>query len=133
MLLDTCFLVDLFKEKSRRDRGPATEKLEALGDAELLIPVFVLCELRAGAELSADPKRELIQITRLVESHPVIYPDSSFPTLYGEAAGVLIKNGTPIPVMDLMIGVMARRFGTPVLTRDLEHFQKIPGLVVLAY
>jgi predicted nucleic acid-binding protein len=35
--------------------------------------------------------------------------------------------------MDLMIGVMAKRFGTVVLTRDVEHFQKIPGVTVLDY
>jgi predicted nucleic acid-binding protein len=133
VFLDTCFLVDLLKERKRRERGPATQTLETLGETELLLSVFVLCELRAGAELSGDPQRELPQVTRLVESHPVIYPDSSFPTLYGEAAGWLLRQGTPIPVMDLMIGVIAKRFGAPILTRDTEHFKKIPGLVVLNY
>jgi tRNA(fMet)-specific endonuclease VapC len=133
MLLDTSFLVDLLREGNKNEPGPATRRLEALEDAEFLIPVFVLCELRTGAELSRSPRRELAQVNRLVEAHPVVYPDSSFPALFGEAAALLIRNGTPVPVMDLMIGVVAKRFGAAVLTRDVEHFQKIPGVTVLDY
>jgi predicted nucleic acid-binding protein len=88
MLLDTCFLVDLLRERNRNEQGAATRKLEALGDTEILIPVFVLCELRAGAELSRGPRRELAQVSRLVEAHPVVYPDSSFPALFGESSGM---------------------------------------------
>jgi predicted nucleic acid-binding protein len=45
----------------------------------------------------------------------------------------LLRNGTPVPVMDLLIGVTAKRFAAPVLTRDVAHFKKIPGLVVEEY
>jgi predicted nucleic acid-binding protein len=104
-----------------------------LGETEVLVSVFVLCELRAGAKVSANPRRELTQVSRLVESHPVIYPDSPFAVLYGEVFAALLKNGTPIPVMDLLVGVTAKRFALPVLTRDVAHFEKIPGPVVVGY
>jgi len=29
--------------------------------------------------------------------------------------------------------VTAKKFGMPVLTRDVEHFGKIPGLAVVTY
>jgi tRNA(fMet)-specific endonuclease VapC len=133
VFLDTCFWVDLLRERRKKERGPAIRMLESLGDTEILISVFVLCELRAGAELSENPRQELTRLSRLVESHPVIYPDSAFAVLYGEVFAVLLKNGTAIPVMDLLVGVTAKRFAMPVLTRDVGHFEKIPGLVVVGY
>ena len=133
MFFDTCFWVDLLRERNRLERGPATRMLASLGETQVLVSVFVLCELRAGAESSENPQRELARISGLVEPHPVIYPDSAFAVLYGEVSAALLKNGTPIPVMDLLIGVTAKRFASPVLTRDLVHFRKIPGLVVEEY
>lgn len=133
MFLDTSFLVDLLREHNRKERGPAVQKLESLGEIDVMISVFTLCELRAGAELSDNPRRELDRVTRLVEAHPVIYPDSSFPVLYGETLADLVRSGTPIPVMDLLMGVLALRFAVPVLTRDAGHFRKISGLEVLTY
>jgi tRNA(fMet)-specific endonuclease VapC len=133
VFLDTCVWVDLLRERNRKEHGPATRMLASLGETEVLVSVFVLCELRAGAKVSANPRRELTQVSRLVESHPVIYPDSPFAVLYGEVFAALLKNGTPIPVMDLLVGVTAKRFALPVLTRDVAHFEKIPGLVVVGY
>ena len=51
----------------------------------------------------------------------------------GEVSAALLKNGTPIPVMDLLLGVTAKRFAALVLTRDVTHFRRIPGLVVEEY
>ena len=133
MFFDTCFWVDLLRERNREERGPATRMLASLGETQILISVFVLCELRAGAESSESPQKELTRMSRLVEPHPVIYPDAAFAVLYGELSAALLKNGTPIPVMDLLIGVTAKRFAAPVLTRDVAHFRKIPGLVVEEY
>ncbi len=133
MFLDTSFCVDLLRERNSKERGPAAMKLAALGETEVLISVFVLCELRAGAEMSDNPRRELARISAIVESHPIIYPDSTFAVLYGEVVAALLKNGTPIPVMDLLVGVTAKRHGMPVLTRDVNHFGKIPGLLIEDY
>ncbi len=38
-----------------------------------------------------------------------------------------------IPVMDILIGICAMQEGIPVLTRDIAHFSRIPGLVVEPY
>jgi len=133
VLLDTSFLVDLLRERARRLRGPATQKLESLGDAELELCVFVLCELLAGAEMSRDPDREIARVTALAETYPVIYPDSAFPALFGKTLAAVTRNGTPVPTMDLLVAVLAKRLDVPVLTRDIEHFGQVPGLRVVDY
>jgi len=69
----------------------------------------------------------------LLESMTIIHPDQGIPILLGETAAHLQKRGTPIPLMDLLIGVLAKPAGLPILTKDFPHFDRIPGLVVEQY
>ena len=133
MFLDTCFLIDLFRERKSGQQGPAQIKLTALGEISLYISLFSLCELRAGAELSRNPKNELRKIELMLDYVTPVFPDSAFPVIYGETEAYLRKKGTPVPVMDLLIGCTTKTHGMPLLTRDTEHFDKIPGLVVETY
>jgi predicted nucleic acid-binding protein len=133
MVIDTCFLIDVMRERKRNKSGPALQKLVDLETTEMYTSVFTVCELRAGAELSGNPKGELERVEKLLQFITVLYPDTAFPVLYGEAEGVLRKNGTPIPVMDLLIGITAKAAGMPLLSKDTKHYGLIPGLVFETY
>lgn len=133
MFLDTTFCIDLMREHHRHERGPATNKLADLGDTELYISLFVACELHAGARMAKEPQRELRKVAWLLERVASIHPDSTFAVAYGETEAFLRREGKPIPTMDLLIGVMAKMHGLPILTRDREHYAQIPGLVVETY
>lgn len=133
MHLDSTFCIDLMRERSRRDEGPALRKLASLGHIPLHVSVFVLCELHAGARLSLHPERELRRVGGLSEGLKIVHPDAAFAVAFGEAEALLRRNGTPVPVMDLLIGIQAKVHGRPLLTRDRGHFSLIPGLVVQSY
>ncbi len=133
MFLDTCFCVDIIRETKRKDTGPAVAKLKTIAPSKLFISVFTLCELRAGAEMSKRPKEELRNVGNLLEYITVIFPDISFPVLYGETEAFLRKNGKSVPVMDILIGLCAKSNGMPIITNDVRHFGLIPGLVVESY
>lgn len=133
MVVDTCFLIDILRERKRNETGPAIRKLSAFENAEIYTSVFTLCELRAGAELSSDTKSELERIEKMLQYVTVLYPDITFPVLYGEAEGYLRKNGTPIPVMDLLIGITAKGVGMALISKDTRYYDLIPGLVVESY
>jgi predicted nucleic acid-binding protein len=133
MFLDTTFCVDLMREQRRGERGRATAKLEQMGGAPLFLSLFVLCELQAGARLSANPQREMHRVELLAEMTEVMLPQRGFDVLYGEAEAELRRQGVPIGTMDLLIGVAAKGMGVPLLTRNAEHFERIPGLVVETY
>lgn len=133
MFLDTTFCVDLIREQRRGVNGPATVRLRGLGETPLQLSVFVLCELQAGARLSREPRRELRRVERSCDLADVVLPERGFEVAYGEAEAWLRRHGTPIGEMDLLIGVTAKVAGTPLLTRNAEHFQRIPGLAVEPY
>jgi predicted nucleic acid-binding protein len=133
MMLDTSVCIDLMRETSRKVDGPARSFLARLGRRQLYLSWFSLCELNTGIFLSASVAKEEERIMSLVDHLTIILPEQGFPGLYGEAAAALIRQGTPVPVMDLLIGISAKLKGLPILTRDPGHFSRIPGLIVETY
>lgn len=130
--LDTTFLVDLLRE-TRRGPGAATAFLATLADEELAISVHALCELHAGAELSNDPPRERQSIQRICSALSVRPAGDDLAPVYGRILAHLQKLGKSIATMDLLIAAAALVDEAPVVTRNLDHFQRIPGLEVRTY
>lgn len=58
MFVDTSFIVELLREQNAKYEGPARKELAAVKHLKLQLPVFVLCELRAGGLLSRDPQAQ---------------------------------------------------------------------------
>jgi len=133
MILDTTFCIDLLRDQTGGKNTGASKKLSALGEIKISIPIFVMCELHAGARLSSNPDTETAKINRLSEFIEVIYPSETFAVNYGQEEVALRQKGTPIPTMDLLIGTIAKYLGSPLLTRDIIHYKKINGLIVETY
>lgn len=133
VLLDTSVCVDLLRERAQGFQGPAYNALAQLGDTRVYLSMYSVCELSSGALLSGQQQLEQRRVSEFVHHLTVLYPDTGFPTLYAEAAATLIRNGTPIPVMDLLIGITAKLHGLTLLTRDKRHFSRIPGLAIEYY
>jgi len=53
--------------------------------------------------------------------------------VYGRILAHLQKPGKSIATMDLLIAAAALLDEAPVVTRNLDHFQRVPGLEVRAY
>jgi predicted nucleic acid-binding protein len=133
VFLDTSFCIDIMRERKQARKGPASRKLESLGETPLYISLFVACELQAGARLSGNPEAELRKVELFSELVEIVLPDRSFAVAYGEAEALLRRNGLTIPTMDLLIGLTAKQHGLPLLTADDVHFRRIRGLVVETY
>jgi predicted nucleic acid-binding protein len=131
--LDTSFLVDLLRERSRNRPGPASQWLEEQPDRELAISVFVACELYCGAERSARPEKETAKVDSICEALHLLYPDREFAPLYGRLLADLQRRGETVAAMDLLIATTCLRAEAPLLTRNTRHFERIPGLRVLSY
>jgi predicted nucleic acid-binding protein len=80
--LDSSYLIDLHRETKRGRLGPALDFIETFDETEVLaVSVHVLCELRAGAELSRQALREHEEIDgfSLGYSCPIATIDSPRP------------------------------------------------------
>ena len=132
--LDTTFVVDLIREQRRGHFGPASECLEALPDGEVLaVSVHVVCELMAGALSARAPSTEVERVSQLCDALLVQYPNHRFAAEYGRLLSHIRTSGSPMPVMDLLIGTAAVLDEAPLLTRNVRHFSRIPGLKVERY
>ncbi len=131
--LDTSFLVDLLRERSKGSAGPATGLLDSILQEPLAISVFVACELEAGVELARDPLSERVKVEELLAGLWVDYPDKRFPAAYGRLLAVTRRSGGAVPAMDLLIGTTAVLVDAVLVTRNRRDFERIPGLTVRAY
>ena len=128
LILETTFLVDFERENTRGAPGAALAFLEAHEDARLYITFTVAGELAAGMSLANRPQWEEF----LAPFHILPFnPDVSWE--YGRAYRYLQENGLLIGGNDLWIAGTALAYRMPVVTRNVEHYRRVPGLRVAEY
>jgi tRNA(fMet)-specific endonuclease VapC len=128
LILETTFLVDLEREALRGETGPAHRFLEKNVEQELCMTLTTAGELAYGPRL--DERRGW---DSLVERFRVLVPDLETAWAYGQRYRYLKDNGLLIGANDLWIAAIAIVHGLPLVTRDPNHFRRVPGLSVVAY
>jgi tRNA(fMet)-specific endonuclease VapC len=132
--LDSSLLIDLQREVARELPGPAYAALELIEDGEILgVSVHVVCELRAGAELSREPLKAHEALDRLIAGLLVRHPDERFAPAYAAALAAIHRRRQTIATMDLLIATAALVDDAAVLTANVKHFSRVPGLRVIGY
>ena len=132
--LDSSFLIDLLHETARGKPGPALEFIEALDPDEILgVSVHVVCELRAGAELSRAALQEHEALDRLLSGLMVSYPDDQFASTYARIVAATTRAGKTASAMDTLIATAALLEDAALVTRNVKDFSRIPGLRVWRY
>ena len=131
--LDTSFFVDILREGRRGEQRRALELLASLADEPLGASVFAACELMAGAALSDRPREERERVERLLQEIEIAYPDDRFAARYAELLASLTRAGARIAGMDLLIATSALVDEAVLVTRNPRHFDRVPGLRVVAY
>lgn len=127
--LDTTFLIDLQRERSKRDgTGPAHRFLERSPDAELFLAAVALGEFAEGFSSAEHP---LVQIVR--RQHVLLSVDERTALIYAGLVRDLRARGMLIGTNDLWIGSVSLRHQLPLVTANEEHFGRIDGLEVLKY
>lgn len=117
---------------------PVPELVEAIegayGGIEVSLSPVTVAELvhgiyRAKTPETSERRREYIQeLVNLIPVHPVTR-ETAF--LVGQIEGQEAAQGNVLPFNDLLIAAAAIEQGYAVLTENLRHFQKIPGVQVL--
>lgn len=120
-------------------RGESVERLiehvvSVAGDQEAALSAVGLTELVHGlyrAKTSAIQLQRQSFLDELLTDLTVYPYTKETAMLAGKLDGEQRSKGVVIPFSDLLIGATALSLGFSVLTANLRHFQKIPGLSVM--
>ncbi|OYW02410.1 MAG: hypothetical protein B7X11_03675 [Acidobacteria bacterium 37-65-4] len=128
LVIETIFLIDLEREHQRGSPGPALQFLEANTDARLYLSFVVAGELAAGISM-----RDRARWDEFLAPFYLLPTTPEVSWHYGRAHRHLQENSTLIGANDLWIAATALAYHMPVVTRNVEHFRRVPGLEVETY
>ncbi len=106
--------------------------LESRGVPTTTTPINAY-ELFAGAWRSMRSEANLKEAASLLRDLPILVFDVDAALQIARIHAALSKRGELIGVEDEFIAGIAVRYGEPLVTRNLNHFSRIPGLDVEAW
>jgi len=128
-LIDSSFVIDL-----ERRRGSVAELRERIGGDRMAIATITLSELLVGIHRASDQARQARRqesLHRLVALVRVLPFDEEVARRHAAIAAELTAIGEPIGAHDLIIAATAIVHGLTLITLDLRHFPRVPGLALL--
>jgi len=126
-LFDTCFLIDLEREM-RRKPGRAHAFLENHAAARPCITWTVAGEFAEGFGDIRHPACDAL-LTRF----EMLAMDERTVDHYARVTGYLRRQKLLIGANDLWIAAAALAHDLPVVTSNIDHFNRVPGLRVVVY
>lgn len=130
-LLDTSVVVDI-------DRGGVDRKVRKLDDqGRHLLSMVTVTELRLGVELQYEPGTEarenaMEQLDRLLARFDIQPISRSVATSAAELIATLRERGQRLDDLhDIYIGATARTEQRPVITANVDDFERMDGVQVI--
>ena len=127
MILETTFLIDLERERAASP-GACARFLAGQGSARLYVCHTTVGELACGVGSFDREKWERLVAPFLILEHTV-----EVDWHYAQAFRHLRRRGELIAANDLWIAATALAYRMPVVTRNVTHYERVPGLEVLTY
>ena len=127
-LADTVFLIDLWRES--RSPGPATAFARTHAGDQVAICWVAAGEFMGGAA-AADQDVDLV--SAFLSRYPILHSDPAVIRNYAEIFAHLRAGKQMIGPNDLWIAASARAHGLPLLTRNVDEFDRVEGLEVVDY
>ena len=122
MLLDTSFLIDLMDG----DEGAVEKARELESDlVQQRLSAMTLFELYYGIARATDSEAEQEKIEDVLASKPVHPADTAVMRKAGRLSGELRNDGSPVGDGDVIIGATADVVEEPVLTRNVDDFERL--------
>jgi tRNA(fMet)-specific endonuclease VapC len=104
------------------------ERFQKYAD-RLCVSVMTAAELQFGAEKAARPALTAL-VGEFLERLAVLDWTEAVVAHYARTRVALERSGTPIGNMDLLIASHAMSEGCTIVTNNLKHFSRVPGLQV---
>ena len=130
MIVDTNVLIRVMQ-----DHGRATQTIAELEErsVRLNLSSVSLFELYHSVERVRNPAERRRRIEAVLDSRPTYPADGAVMRKAGRIDGRLTSEGRAIGMGDTVIGATALVHEEPVLTENVEHFERIDGLEIESY
>ena len=127
-LFDTDAISEVLKP---RPRAAYLRWLSGIPRAEQFTSAVVVGELYEGAFRSPNRDRHLANIeSKVLPSVTVLPFDTECARVFGEVLAGLLGRGLTLMDADVQIAATAIRHGLSLVTGNLKHFSRIPGLAL---
>jgi tRNA(fMet)-specific endonuclease VapC len=114
-----------------RGHAAVVEAFAHQRDETPAISIITVGELYYGALRSSRPDQNLVRCDAFLEHVEVVNLERSIMLRFARIKAALAQRGEPIEDPDLLIAATALAVGAPLVTHNLSHFQRIPGLRLL--
>ncbi|MFC4544699.1 type II toxin-antitoxin system VapC family toxin [Halosolutus amylolyticus] len=130
MIVDTDVLIDLMQDSDRAKR-----KIAALEEQHVPLRVSAVSqfELYHSLERVETPSERRRHIEAVLETKPTYPADGAVMKKAGRIDGRLAAEGQAIGIGDTIIGATALVHEESVLTRNVEHFERIDEIDIESY
>lgn len=129
MILDSTFLIDVLR--AERTVGDLVEDVEQSGPP--FVTTVTVMELHEGIHLADSSEREHEAVSELLEGLNELPFGRKSAIRAGQINAELVEAGEPIDETDVMIAATALVNDVPVVTRNVDHFDRIEPLEVISY
>jgi predicted nucleic acid-binding protein len=91
---------------------------------------ITVAELYYGAAKSKAPEKNRALVTSFLATLPILDLNSAAVQIFGEAKALLERQGQRLADADLFIASIAIAQRATVVTGNLRHYQRIPGILL---
>ena len=127
MILDSTFLVDVLR--GDEDVAGRVEELDERGAP--FVSSMTVMQLWEGIHLTDSTDAERAAVEALLSDLHEFSFDRECAMTAGRINADLVSAGTPVDETDVMIAATALVHEQPVITRNVDHFERIDGLDVV--
>ena len=129
MILDSTFLIDVLRGDA--DVSELIGEIDAAGTP--FVSAVTVMELHEGVHLADATDAERSRVSELLAGINELPFDRACAMQAGEINARLVSEGEPIDETDVMIAATALVNDRPVVTRNVDHFDRIGGLDTVTY
>jgi len=112
-----------------RGQGEVGARIRSERPSDLCISAITLAELRYGAERKGSRKLHGL-IATFAAAVEVVSFDEAAAAEFGRLGSILADRGTPIGEFDVLIAANAVALRCTLVTNNVRHLSKVPGLSV---
>jgi len=125
-LLETDTLINIIRQKPN-----VIANLEKHKDIPKAFSIISYGELVYGCRNSPCMADNFAKLKHFKKYYPIVNLNRLIMDCFGDVKAQLKRVGTPVDDMDLLIGCTALVMNYTIVTSNVKHFEKIPGLNVV--